>query len=357
MTSISLNADHVFVIHLRSYGFFHSGRERLVVQVLKRTWDHIPGSTLYGALASALLHLDPPMDYDKSGDKEALRTLDQKTVNGGQGQYFDLLRAVEKQQIRFTPLLPSVEPLKCGETYCKQAMRLIRRNFFKRKEPSSAKVARKLFHTTPHAPLARGTEQIHGDQLFALQNHRSQLDYYGFIFAKVEHRPWLEKALSFFPFMPVGGRGKFSLVEGQILDDKPLTEFRDELANWTAECDGWIHLLTPLIRPGKGIAEPLDINQVEEVVMTGFQRYRVWRTGLYFNGQSFDDPVGADHYYGNDNSPLQTGGAESVAVQAVPERSRFRLKDKARANATRWFIEGVGHPGWSYLGWGQVVIE
>lgn len=342
MSTVSLDADRVFVVHLRSYGFFHSGRERLRVQVLKRTWEHIPGGTLYGALAAALIRLDPPAD------------LDNITPDHDEGRYFEMLRAVQAGEIRFTPLLPSPSELKSGAKYCTQAMHLLAA-LYGEGEQQPQKADCKLLHTTPHAPLARATEQIHGDQLFAIRTHRPQLDYYGFIFGKTAHRSWLEKALGLFPIMPVGGQGKFSLVEGELLAEEPLTRFRSDLEKWAADRLGWVRLLTPLVLPSSGVAEPLAQGVVEEMVMTRFQRYRVWRTGRYFNGDDFDRPFGTDQGYTADYAPFLAGGEESVAVQAMPERSRFRLKNPA--DAVRWFIEGTGHPGWSYLGWGQVVIE
>lgn len=337
-----LDAGWVFVVHLRSYAFFHSGRERFRVQVLKRTWEHIPGATLYGALAAALIRLDPPADLDRTDPSQ------------GKGRYFDLLRAVQARQIRFTPLLPSLTPLMSGADYCTQAMRLLAA-VYGEGEAQPAKSDYQLFHTTPHAPLARATEQIHGDQLFALRTHRPYLDYYGFIFGQSAQRAWLEKALCLLPVIPFGGKGKFSLVEGRILAESSLTDFREKLQDWAANQPVWARLLTPLVLPASGVAEPLNSGLVEEVVMIGFRRYRVWRTGRYFNGESFDEPLGTDPGYVADDAPILPGGAESVAVQAVPERSRFRVKDPA--DAVRWFIEGTGHPGWSYLGWGQVVIE
>ena len=357
MPSKTLDANRVFVVHLRSYGFFHSGRERLVVQVLKRTWDHIPGSTLYGAVAAALLRLDSPLDEDEDLNQPSI------DVTQAKGDYFELLRAVQAHQIRFTPLLPATTQFTDGAAYCQQAARLIRRGPVgdDQNQPTpDVRLAQRLLHTTPHAPLSRATEQIHGDQLFALRTHRAHLDYYGFIFGRSEHKDWLMKALRFLPFLPVGGKGKFSLVEGDIIAEQPRQDFEDKLAQWVAQRQGWLHLLTPLVLPRSGIAAPLDFNNAEEVVMTNRQRYRVWRTGLYFDGQDDFVPVGTGAYYGQaeDDALLSAGGAESVAVQAVPEHSRFRLNsDQLREHATRWFIEGTGRVEWRYLGWGQVVIE
>ncbi|RMH01708.1 MAG: hypothetical protein D6706_01485 [Chloroflexi bacterium] len=355
MATQTYQFDRVFVIHLRSYGFFHSGKERLVVQVLKRTWDFIPGSTLYGALSAALIRLDPP-------DEDLNHTVPAK----GKGDYFKLLRAVEQGHIRFTPLLPAAEALQTGPAYCEQAMRLAQGGTpeGEQKKPS-AQIAGRLLHTTPHAPLARPTEQIHSDRLYAIRTHRPHLDYYGFIFGRAEQRAWLEKGLRFLPFIPIGGRGKFSSIEGDVAAECNLSDFEKELYEWAAsrwrvnnDHQGWLRLLTPLVIPKAGIVELLNSEITQEVIMTRFQRYRVWRTGRYFNGEAFDAPVGVGPYYdGATDALLQAGGAESVAVRAVPENSRFQMKMKNLPQAVRWFIEGTGHPGWRYLGWGQVVIE
>ena len=56
-----------------------------------------------------------------------------------------------------------------------------------------------------------------------------------------------------------------------------------------------------------------------------------------------------------DPAAFLAGGQESNAVLALPERSRFTLKPDD--DPARWFVEGLGNPSWSYLGWGQVVVE
>jgi hypothetical protein len=330
MSATKLNADRVFVVHLRSYGFVHVGRERLRTQVLKRTWEHIPGSTLYGAVAAALIRLlDPAID------------LNARDLTGKSGDYLELLNAVAAREIRFTPLLPAPQALRSGEAYCRQAARL-QTDF-------------SLFHTTPHAPLSRPTEQIHGDQLFAFRTHRPCLDYYGFIFGRAAHRRWLETAFGLFPILPFGGKGKFALIEASLQDDVALAEFRCDLQTWTARQGQWARLLTPLVLPAiDDVPEPLSQEAVAEVALTRFRRYRVWRTGRYFNGEDFDT-LGTDLGYRDTEAPALVGGLESAAMQAVPDGSRFRFKRSD--DAVRWFIEGTGHPGWSYLGWGQVVIE
>ena len=273
-----LQADTAFVVHLRSYGFFHSGRERLRVQVLKRTWEHIPGSTLYGAVAAALIRLDGLLDESA------------EPFENGPGDYHALLKAVKAQQVRFTPLLPVAGKIEkaedwTGGRYCEQAMRLHAALYGDGAEkPERHEEA--LFHTTPHAPLSRATEQIHSDQLFAIRTHRPLLDYYGFIFADAGLEGLLRRALRLLPFIPFGGRGKFSVVEGELLGSQPQT--LDALLNtfrqWIKKRGDWVRLLTPMVL-GDGQADNLLMGTGRDVVMTGLRRYRVWRTGRYYDAQ------------------------------------------------------------------------
>jgi len=344
-----LQADTAFVVHLRSYGFFHSGRERLRVQVLKRTWEHIPGSTLYGAVAAALIRLDGLVDDGP------------ESFENGPGDYHTLLRAVKRRQVRFTPLIPVAEgqALHSGEDYCKQAMRL-HAAVYAVPGVAAAETGRHeecLFHTTPHAPLSRATEQIHGDQLFAIRTHRPLLDYYGFIFADAGLKDLLLRALRLLPFIPFGGRGKFSLVEGQVLEALSLDGFAAALCQWAAGREKWVRLLTPMVL-SDGQAEGPLTGTGREAVMSGLRRYRVWRTGRYYDAVhgTFGRAMGTEPGEGVDpDAPFLPGGLESDAVLAVPERSRFRLLEGDEV--ARWFVEGVGNPSWTYLGWGQVVME
>lgn len=349
MANRQFQANTAFVAHFRSYGFFHSGRERLRVQVLKRTWEHIPGSTVYGALATALIRLD--------GLDEGARPFE-----SGPGGYHALLRAVKEGKIRFTPLLPVAGTVAraedwSGQRYCEQAARLQAALYG---DPAE-KVGRHetaLFHTTPHAPLSRAAEQIHGDQLFALRTHRPLLDYYGFVFADAGLEPLLRRALRLLPFIPVGGKGKFSLVEGKLLDGQSLDKFQKELRQWAQQrSNGWVRLLTPMVLGDAGV-HPLLTGNGREMVMTGLRRYRVWRTGRYYDAaqDAFRRAMGTEPGEGEDpNAPFLPGGLESEAARAVPERSRFRLLEGD--DTARWFVEGVGNPSWTYLGWGQMVIE
>lgn len=342
---VNLNADTAFVVHLRSYGFFHSGREGMRVPVLKRTWEHIPGNTLYGALAAALIRLDGiDMDADP--------------FHQGSGMYHELLAAVKAQQIRFTPLLPVGAPIEeewTGQRYCEQAMRL-QAAVYAEGDVTPSDHEEAIFHTTPHAPLNRDTDQIHEDQLFAIRTHRSLLDYYGFVFADRTLRRLLERGLRLLPFIPFGGRGKFSLVEGKVTDQVPLQTFTDEFQKWVKGRDCWVRLLTPAVLCDGQPDVPLT-GVGRTLLMTGLRRYRVWRTGRYYDAQAgeFCEPIGVkpDEYV--DPDAFFAGGKESEAVLAVPERSRFQSLEGE--DPTKWFLEGLGNPSWTYLGWGQVVIE
>jgi hypothetical protein len=345
MSNGHLQANTAFVVHLRSYGFFHSGREGMRVPVLKRTWEHIPGNTLYGALAAALIRLDGiDMDADP--------------FHQGPGMYHELLAAVKAQQIRFTPLLPVGAPIEedwTGQLYCEQAMRL-QAAVYAEGDATPDDHEEALFHTTPHAPLNRDTDQIHEDQLFAIRTHRPLLDYYGFVFADRGLASLLERGLRVLPFIPFGGRGKFSLVEGEVVDQVRLETFIDDIQGWIAEQDGWVRLLTPVVlRDGQADAPLTGAGRA--LVMSGLRRYRVWRTGRYYDAQKggFGDPIGVEPDDYVDPDAFLAGGRESEAVLAVPERSRFQLL--AGEDPATWFVEGLGNPSWTYLGWGQVVIE
>jgi hypothetical protein len=296
----------------------------------------------------------------------------------GDRDYYRLLHAVQGKKVRFTPLLPMEEaPRKkegdedetendgLGVSYCQQAIRLhaaLYADQVPKGVEGPGERERSILHTGPHAPLNRDTERIHGNQVFVLRTHRPLLDYYGFVFANQGLRPLLERAFRLFPLMPVGGRGKFSLVEAGIVDQEAVEVFRDNLGDWMdkKERNGWVRLLTPLVLRN-GQPDELLRGTGREIVMNGLRRYRVWRTGRYYDAYrddsegGFAEPRGIEGNEWEDNEAFLPSGRESDAVLAVPERSRFRLLDGD--DVADWFIEGVGNPNWTYLGWGQVVIE
>jgi hypothetical protein len=329
--------DTVFRVRLRSYGFLHPGRERLRT-VLKRSWPFLPGSTLYGAVAAALIRLDG---------------VGTEPLGEGAGGYHRLLRLIaqgkEESRVRFTPLLPVAEgqALRSAEEYCRQA-----RLLYEQLEPA-------FFLTTPHAPLARETLQIHGDQLYAFSSHRAGQAYEGFVFAPGDWEDDLWRALRLLPLLPLGGKGKFSLAEGEIAGRENLAQLRAVLEGSLRGGEA-VRLLTPMILQD---GQPNWLMEEAEAVtdLPRLRRYRAWRTGAYYDFlEGRFDEVGIGP--GEGEQAAQYGlpsGAESRAATGIPEGSRFVLPAGAdqAAKVAEHFVRGVGHPNWTYLGWGQVVVE
>jgi len=351
--------DTVLTVRLRSYGFFHSGRERLRVRVVKRCWEFIPGSTLYGAIGAALIRLD------------GLDPAEPVPLQGN-GGYQRLLRAVAAGQIRFTPLLPDTgdgaSAIRTAEDYCHRAF-VLQSALYGDQLPAGLKQAvqsrlrelRGLMQTTPHAPLNRYTLQVHESDLYATAVHRQRQNYTGFIFTGAPDLPdLLRPALRYLPLLPFGGKGKFACIEAEI-EGQPgnLGAFQADLEKYLAGLGsgGQIEarLLTPLALQGGD--ESLLIKAAVEMSFPRLRRYRVWRQGHYYvPGKKQDEgkfiPVGLDRQSGG------PGGTESTPVLGVPDRSRFLFPadDDTRRKLARAFIYGDGNPGWTYLGWGQVVM-
>lgn len=355
--------DTVLTVHLRSYGFFHSGRERLRVRVVKRCWEFIPGSTLYGAVGAALIRLDG-------------HHLDESVPLQGNGRYQQLLRAVAECRIRFTPLLPDLgteeKPDICtAEDYCRTALRLQAALYGDPLPkslpplPAQLRQLRALMQTTPHAPLNRQTLHVHESDLYATAVHQQQQNYTGFIFlGGADLLDLLRPALRYLPLLPFGGKGKFACVEAEI-EGKPgnLGAFQAALEKYLAKLAsaGQIEarLLTPLALQGGD--ESVLIKTAKEMSFPRLRRYRAWRQGYYYapgnpKAENGFIPVGLDRESGG------PGGTESTPVLGVPEGSRFRFSadDETRARLAQAlaqaFIEGDGNPAWAYLGWGQVVM-
>jgi len=331
--------DTVFVVRLRSYGFLHPGRERLRT-VLKRSWPFFPGSSLYGVIAAALIRLDG---------------VGSKPPGEGEGGYHRLLQIVADKRIRFTPLLPvdGEEMPMSAEAYCQQANGLYEQ--LEGYRPDSPP----FYFTTPHAPLARDTLQIHGDQLYALSNHRACQTYAGFIFAPSEWGDDLQRALRLLPCMPLGGKGKFAVAEGEVTAQIEVDRFQADFGT-SLEKAKTLRLLTPVIlqdgEPNWLLQEAVTITDLPRL-----RRYRIWRTGAYYDfiHKEFEE-LGIGPGEG-ENTELYglPSGAESRAATGIPERSRFALSPEQdwSGKIAEQFIHGVGHPNWTYLGWGQVVVE
>lgn len=337
--------DTVYTVHLRSYGLLHPGRERMR-QVLKRAWPYIPGSTLYGAIAAALIHLDNARPPGPAA---------------GPGEFAALLELLAAQQVRFLPLIAAQQPIATAADYCRACLR-----------PAAAP----LFQAKTHAPLSREREQIHDNLLFAYGMHRPSLDYYGFVAGNAAAGALLRRGLRLLPLLPFGGKGKFALVEGAIAAAQPREAFEAALAAALrpappSPADGWVTLLSPLLLE-QGEASWLLLHADQQIVPR-LQRYRIWQSGQivrwpepgvaeigYAGEQVFN--VAAHEAMAAEHSALAAefpGGRESHPATGIPEGSRFHIREAAgrAADVARLFIEGAGHAGWRSLGWGQMVME
>jgi hypothetical protein len=160
----------------------------------------------------------------------------------------------------------------------------------------------------------------------------------------------LRRALRLLPFLPFGGKGKFGLAEGELVG-APISvetfkaDLLKELDNKKSEMLR-VWLLTPL--PLQDGQFPHLLSVAEELNISRLRRYRVWREGHYYN------PATPGEF--DEMSPAE-GGQESQPVLGVPEGSVFQLPTDRKAEVVRAFVEGEGNPAWTYLGWGQVVIE
>lgn len=327
--------DTVYTVELRSYGFLHPGREQMRTEVLKRAWPFVPGSTLYGAVAAALIRLDG---------------LAPERVPAGDEGFHVLLRAVEAQAVRFLPLVVAEAPVDTAVGYCRAILEQDREQ--------------RLFQAIPHAPMSRDLEKIYDNQLFAYGSHRPVVTYYGFVAATDAVAAQLRRALRLLPIIPFGGKGKFALVSGQIVNTCPRPAFQAALATALRERstagDGlWVRLLSPMLL-GHGDGDWLLTEAAEQVVRR-LRQYRIWQSGYVYDQQAATVMVrGSEDLARTQGGTVSfPGGEESRAVPGVPDGSRFRLQGDA-ANAQRLaaaFVAGVGHPGWRYLGWGQVVPE
>lgn len=323
--------DTVFHLRLHSHGFVHPGRERLSTQVLKRAWSFIPGSTVHGAVAAALIRLDG---------------LEPDQPLTGRGGFHQLLRLTAAGHIRFLPCLPTDNPLDSAAAYARHAGQLLQ---------TSAQLRTARLQAVPHAPIDRHLGHIHGDQLFGFIMHRPETTYEGFVCAPKAFGDQLLRALRLLPLLPFGGRGKFALLSGELAGQTELEAFRNTLVADLAEATGWVQLLTPLLLQGGETNWLLD--DARQSVVGRLRRYRMWQSGLVYDWQSPDKVA----WRGDQDAPVYAapGGAESQAVSGLPEGSRFAFENTEpwRRQVADAFVAGVGHIGWRHLGWGQVVPE
>lgn len=322
--------ERALLVELTTYGFLHAGQGPLRREVLKRTWPWLPGAMLYGALQAALIRLDG--------------------VDGPRPRA--LVEALCGNTLRFTPLLPDIlQQIDRASAYCQQAQRLAAEATGR--QPRKPPVLR--YQTTPHAPLSRRQAQIEGSLLFAVEGHQPFQRYRGWIFCTDALIAPLQQALGMLPLLPLGGKGKFTSAEAQVIAVTPTANLRDELVTQMPLTGQAItvELLTPLIFQATGWG-PLEAP--ERVQVKSPRRYRAWRTGLYPNATT-----GAIHNYGVPVAENALGrvGQASAPVAGWPEGSRFGYtSDTARtAQLAQAFVSGAGRADWACLGWGQIFVH
>ena len=182
------------------------------------------------------------------------------------------------------------------------------------------------------------------------------------------------------PFLPLGGKGKFTVAEARIQRNDSTVQLRDRLADSIrTEVDANqdkhngidIEMVTPLVLQNNDMAL---MQQADRWYPKSLRRYRVWRTGIYPDitnskgGRNFykkgrklhaDDPTtGQAEHQPSDSPPSDNWhehvvGRTSQAVPALADGSKFGFaKDKVDLLADA-FIKGIGRTDWASLGWGQ----
>lgn len=322
--------ERALLVEVITYGFLHAGQGPLRREVLKRTWPWLPGATLYGALQAALIRLDGLKGARPMALSEALCT----------------------GALRFTPLLPdTLQRIESASTYCRQAERLTAAEAGLLREQTP--VLR--YQTTPHAPLSRRQEQIEGSLLFAVESHQLQQRYRGWIFCEEALIAPLQQAIGMLPLLPLGGKGKFTSAEAQVVQTTTSAALQAELvAKLPASGEAMtVELLTPMIFQAAGWGQ---LAPPERVQIKSPRRYRAWRTGVYPNATT-----GGRQEYGvqpDESQPFRVGQASAPAA-GWPEGSRFGYTSSATQGAqiAAAFVAGAGRSDWACLGWGQLFVH
>lgn len=321
--------SEVYIVHLRSYGHLHPGKERWR-NVIKRCWNFVPGSALYGAVCSALIRLTCIGVADAQRCSHSLEARNQgEEPICFSCDYLTLLELVAGGQIRFSPLVPSESAIETALGYCRAAAKCLR-------------ATRK--GVEPHLAVDRQSGTVHGELLYGIQAHELLSHYYGFILAPAQLEGVLQRALRVFPAQPFGGKGKFALVEAEmhrVAEDEFLAELRQSIVNKEL----WLELLTPIAcLPGEAMFE-----NWESIRLSSLRRYRVWRTGLYLG--AWEDPPTWKTY------GLGTDDEQSEPFLGMAEGASFKVRAGSETKAINDFLHGVGDPRWTYLGWGQVIFD
>jgi hypothetical protein len=330
----------VAIIHLTSYGFPHPGRERFK-RVTKEAWRFLPGSTLYGTLAAALMRLDCrqaeksqviSIDMDKCAE-----CLDPESIRGNGCGYLALLREIEAGRWRCSPLVPT--------TWGAEDSGYTAVEYSREAAAGGCRLG-----ISPRAPLGRHSGAIFGDRLHGLVVHQPFLSYRGFVLATPDFiGNYLKRALRALPFFPFGGgRGKFTQVEAAVVEELSPEQFcpDQDIPPDRDNSPAQMTLLSPSLNPDYGLIQSLENFRPRS--------YTFWRTGLYWDcldGSSVAKPPPA--HYGEAGVPSHlTRPRPGLAEGAV-----LTLKDRSAHNLKKLFLHGLGAPEFTYLGWGQVIFK
>jgi len=317
----------IAIIHLTSYGFLHPGRERFK-RVTKEAWPLIPGSTLYGAVAAALIRLD--CQREQASLDNCNQCLASEQTHCG---YLSLLNEVQAKRLRFSPLVVSAfkpdQKFYTAEDYSREA----------------AQAAARL-GICPRAPLGRETATIYKERLHGLVAHQPLQHYRGFVRTTAEFLPHLKRALRALPFFPFGGgRGKFTQVEAQIVPNSV-----NESDFCPAQAVTRLGLLTPaILPPGSRSLGSIGGSKKYDLENFRLRRYTFWRTGLYWEegGAVEFEPYGGPTIQAH-LTHARLGLAEETVLH-LPEPQPDAIQ--------RLFLNGLGAPDYTYLGWGQVYFR
>lgn len=331
--------DRALLVDVTTYGFLHAGVEPLRREMLKHTWPLLPGWTLFGALQAALIRLEGPAGAGPAA----------------------MLDALVGERLRFTPLMPDQgRSVSDACTYCRLAAHLLAAE--SGHGPAGAPNLR--YQTPSFAPIARRDGQLQ-DSLYAVECHGTEQHYRGWIFCDDSTEPALRRALGLLPFLPFGGKGKFTAAEAWVAEDATtdLVTFKQALAGvMAARCpqEIVIRFASPVVVHG---AEPGLLGEARSLSPRPPRRYRVWRTGAYpdiTSGEGWrvygTKAEGAFELAWQEGEGYLAGQA-SESVIALPEGSTFVFgPDKAGALASA-FVRGLGRRDWSSTGWGQFFVN
>ncbi|MHA1757062.1 MAG: hypothetical protein ACTSVV_09845 [Promethearchaeota archaeon] len=304
----------IAIIRIKSYSFLHLGKERWK-RVIKKTWNYIPGSTLYGIIANCLIRLE--CQKGVATTENCNNCLDNGSIECG---YKLLLKQIKDHNIRFSPLIPSQVKVENAKDYCS--------------------IGNKIWikmGLTPHAPIDREHFKIYRDQLFGVLTHQPFQQYWGFIVLKENSfKDYLKKPLRLLPLTPFGGRGKFSQIDAniiKIMDSELFLEGLNELYR------GNIKLITPAIINDS----ILEFIKNAKCYDFDIKWYRFWRVGLYWENGALRT------YEEKSNNQLRI-------KRGISEGAVIKLLDFDLKKLKNYFIRGIGDPDWANLGWGQIIF-